>query len=179
MPFNRLNHSVLGEIRPRFALKIDQDPQTAIDHVEACIYKDKTVSGEKSDRLIFLRTPSWHRHYWSPEMTVRIEIEEFTDYTTVACLVGPRQVVWALFAFIYAGIALVTVFGGIFGFVQYQQDGSSPWIWVIPVGIVALSTVFITSKFGQKKGRDQMLHLISFLYHSLEEIGDVERLERR
>jgi len=178
VPFNRLNHSVLGEIRPRFALKIDQDPETAIDHVEKCIQKDKTVSGEKSDKLIFLRTPSWHRHYWSPVMTVRIEIEEYTDYTAVSCLVGPRQVVWALFAFIYAAIAITAVFGGIFGFVQYQQYGSSTWIWAIPSGIVAFSTVFATAKYGQRKGRDQMLHLVSFLYHSLEELGKVERLDR-
>lgn len=179
MPFNRLNHSILGEIRPRFALKIESDPDQAIEHVEKCIDKDKTVSGNRSNQLIFLKTPSWEQHYWSPEMTVRIEIEEYTEYTSVSCLVGPRQSVWALWAFIYSSILLVTVFGGIFGIVQYSQDGSSPWIWVIPIGIFLLSTAFVASKVGQRKGRDQMLHLISFLYHSLEEVGPVERLERR
>ncbi len=179
MPFNRLNHSILGEIRPRFALKIESDPVQAMKHVEKCLDKDKTVSGSRSNQLIFLKTPSWEQHYWSPEMTVRIEIEEYTEYTSVSCLVGPRQTVWALWAFIYSSTLLVTVFGGIFGMVQYSQDGSSPWIWVIPIGIILLSTAFIASKIGQRKGRDQMLHLISFLYHSLEEIGPVERLERR
>ena len=179
MAFNRFNHSILGEIRPRFALKIDSDPEKAIQHVENCIYKDKTVTGNRSNTLIFLKTPSWEQHYWSPEMSVRIEIEDYTDYTSVSCLVGPRQAVWALWAFIYSSILLVTVFGGIFGLVQYNQEGSSPWIWVIPVGIVLLSSAFIASKVGQRKGRDQMLHLISFLYHSLEEIGSVERLERK
>lgn len=179
MPFNRLNHSILGEIRPRFALKTNSDPEIAIHHVEDSIYKDRTVSGERSDQLIFLKTPSWEQHYWSPEMTVRIEIEEYTDFTTVSCLVGPRQSVWALWAFIYSSVLLVTVFGGIFGLVQYSQHGSSPWIWVIPIGIILLSSAFVASKIGQRKGRDQMLHLISFLYHTLEEIGTVERHERR
>lgn len=179
MPFNRLNHSILGEIRPRFALKIDSDPEVAMDHVENSIHKEKTVSGDRSNQLIFVKTPSWEQHYWSPEMTVRIEVEEYTDYTTVSCLVGPRQTVWALWAFIYSSILLVTVFGGIFGLVQYNQEGSSPWIWVIPIGITLLSSAFLASKIGQRKGRDQMLHLISFLYHSLEEIGSVERMERR
>jgi hypothetical protein len=179
MPFNRLNHSVLGEIRPRFALKIESEPNAAMDHVEASIYKDKTVSGDRSDQLIFLKTPSWERHYWSPEMSVRIEVEEYTDYTTVSCLVGPRQAVWALWAFIYSAFLMVTVFGGIFGLVQYNQDGSSPWIWIIPIGAILLSSAFVASKIGQRKGRDQMLHLISVLYHSLEELGSVERLERR
>ena len=179
MPFNRFNHSILGEIRPRFALKIDSDPDQAINHVENSIHKDKTVSGSRSNQLLFLKTPSWEQHYWSPEMTVRIEVEDYTDYTSVMCLVGPRQSVWALWAFIYSSILLVTVFGGIFGLVQYDQQGSSPWLWVIPIGVVLLSSAFIASKIGQRKGRDQMLHLVSFLYHSLEEIGSVERLERR
>jgi len=179
MPFNRLNHSILGEIRPRFALKIDQEPEKAIDHLEKCLIDDKTVSGERSDQLVFVKTPSWEQHYWSPEMTVRIEVQEYTDYTTVSCLVGPRQAVWAMWAFIYSSILIVTIFGGIFGLVQYDQDGSSPWVWVIPIGIIALSSAFVASKFGQRKGRDQMLHLVSFVYHSLEGIGEVERLERR
>jgi hypothetical protein len=179
MPFNRLNHSILGEIRPRFALKIDCGPERAMDHLVSCLHKDNTVSGQRSDQLIFLKTPSWESHYWSPEMTVRIEVEEYTDFTTVSCLVGPRQTVWVLWAFIYSSILLVTVFGGLFGLVQYQQSGSSPWIWVVPIGIMLLSTAFVASKIGQRKGRDQMLHLISFLYHSLDEIGHLERIERR
>lgn len=179
MPFNRLNHSILGEIRPRFALKIDADPETAMNHVEAAIYNDKTVTGNRSNTLVFVKTPSWNQQYWSPEMTVRIEVEEYTDYTTVSCLVGPRQTVWAMWAFIYSSILLVTIFGSIFGFVQYNQEGSSAWIWALPIGSILLSSAFVASKIGQRKGRDQMLHLISFLYHSLEEIGTVERIERR
>lgn len=179
MPFNRLNHNILGEIRPRFALKVGCEPEIALEQIEKSLMKDRTVIGERSNTLFFLRTPSWERHYWSPDMTVRIEVEEYTDFTTVSCLVGPRQTVWALFAFIYAAIGLVTVFGGIFGLVELQTSGSSSWIYVIPVGIVLLSSAFITAKFGQHKGRDQMLHLVSFLYHSLKEITDVERIEHR
>ncbi len=179
MPFNRLNHSILGEIRPRFALKVNLEPQETLNYLKQEIKKDASVSGLRSEHVIFLRTPDTESHYWSPEMTVRIEKEEFTDYTTVSCLIGPRQTVWAMFAFIYAAIALLTIFGGIFGIVQYRQEGQSPWIWLIPFGLTALATVFVAAKFGQKKGRNQMLHLISFLYHSLDRVCTVERLERR
>lgn len=153
------------------------DPEEALAHVEDQLHKDKTVSGGRSKKLLFLKTPSWEQHYWSPEMTVRIEVEEFTDYTTVSCLIGPRQTVWALWAFIYSSILLITLFGGSFGVIQYNQHGSSPWIWIIPIGIVMLSTAFIASKIGQRKGRDQMLHLVSFLYHSLDQATNVERLD--
>lgn len=179
MPFNRLNHSILGEIRPRFYLKTHLDPDVVAEHIATSMEKEKTVTGVRTNRLIFLKTPSWLQHYWSPEMTVRIEKGEFSDYTTICCLLGPRQSVWAMFALIYAAILLITTFGGMFGLVQYSTSGSSPWIWVLPIGLIALSTVFISAKLGQKKGRDQSLYLVSFLYHTIAEKGDIERIERR
>jgi len=176
MPFNRLNHTTLGEIRPRFALKIDGEPETAMNHIVERIHTDESVAGMRANpQLLFLKTPVHLQHYWSPEMAVRIEKSEFTGQTTVHCLIGPRQSVWAMFALIYAAIVLITSFGGMFGVVQYMTSGSSPWIWLIPVGVVCFSTVFITSRVGQQKARDQMLHLVSFIYHTLDEIGSVER----
>lgn len=179
MPFNRLNHSILGEIRPRFYLRIQNEPTEAMDHIEKQVKTVKTVTCDRSNHLIFLKTPSWLAHYWSPEMTVRIEKSEYSDAITVCCLLGPRQAVWAMFTLIYAAIILITTFGGMFGFVQYQRDGFSWFLWLIPMGIIAFFSVFLVAKIGQKKGRDQMLYLVSFLYHSLAEIGPVERVERR
>lgn len=179
MPFNRLNHSVLGQIRPRFALKIAADPETALKHLAEGITQDPTVEGVHSNHYVFVKIPEAEQHYWSPELTVRIEIEEFTDYTKVACLVGPKQTVWTLWAFMYSSILILTLFSTIFGFAQYNVHGSSIWLWVIPFGVLGLASAFVASKFGQHKGRDQMLHLISFVYHRLAELGEVERLERR
>jgi hypothetical protein len=179
MPFNRLNHTTLGEIRPRFALKIDSEPEKAMDYLEQRLRSDLSVAGMRANQqLLFLKTPLNLQHYWSPEMTVRIDKNEYTGETTVNCLIGPRQSVWAMFALVYAAIVLITSFGGMFGIVQYMTSGASLWIWLIPVGIVIFSSVFLTSKIGQKKGRDQMLHLVSFVYHALNEIGTVERVSR-
>ena len=178
MAFNRLNHSILGEIRPRFKLRTNYDAEKAIVQLEKSLTKDKTVAGERSQQLVFLKTPSYNQHYWSPEMTVRIEQEEYDDYTTISCLIGPKQTVWAMFAFMYAVIFIGSTFGGIFGLVKFQNNGDPSWLWIIPLGILSTFTVFITSKFGQKKGRDQMLHLVSFLYHSLDEVAEIERLDK-
>lgn len=175
MPFNRLNHNKLGDIRPRFRLKINCNADEAIEHVSKRITEDKTVSGLKSNKLIFIKTPSWVAHYWSPELTVRIEKLDYLDYTTVSCLIGPRQSVWAMFAMIYAGIILSACFAGMFGIVELMRYGSSYFIWIVPIGILALIGVYLGVQNGQRKGRNQMLHLVSFLYHTLEEITDVER----
>ncbi|GAB5419298.1 MAG: hypothetical protein Crog4KO_27270 [Crocinitomicaceae bacterium] len=179
MPFNRLHHNVLGEIRPRFALKISQDPTKAMLCLEEGFKNDPTVGGVFAKQHLFLRIPESEQHYWSPELSVRIEVEEYTDYTTVSCLVGPQQSVWALWAFIYTSILLVTLFSGFYGWAQYNVNGSSPWLWVVPFGLLGLSTAFIASKIGQRKGRNQMLHLISFVYHELSKNGPVDRLERK
>lgn len=176
MPFNRFSHSILGELRPRFKLKIDVEPEKALAHAAERLRNDKTVSGECSDHILFLKTPSSQRHYWSPEMTVRIEKEEFCDYTTVSCLLGPHQTVWALFTFFYAAIALSTLFGGMFAWVDYNETGATGWMWIIPIGIFLAGSIFTTSKIGQKKGRDQSLHLVSFIYHTLDDIAEVERI---
>lgn len=176
MAFNRLNHSVLGEIRPRFALKIEIDPETASMHLEKSARSSKTVTCVRSNNLLFLNTPSWLRHYWSPEMTVRIEKGEFSGITKVSCLIGPNQTVWVMFAFIYGALLFATIFAGMFGYVQYSQTGSSPFLWGIPIGLFVTSSIFITSKIGQRKGHDQMLVLVSFLYHHLSEITTVERI---
>lgn len=175
MPFNRLNHNKLGDIRPRFRLKIECDADTAIEHVTQRLAEDKTVSGLNSNKVIFLKTPSWLSHYWSPEMTVRIEKLDYLDYTTVSCLIGPRQSVWAMFALIYAAIILITSFCGMFGIVELMRYGTSIFIWAVPVGIVALIAIYLGVQSGQRKGRNQMLHLVSFLYHALVEITEVER----
>jgi hypothetical protein len=177
MPFNRLNHNVLGEIRPRFSLKIECEPEEALEHLTNQLLKDKTVSGYRSKTLVFLKTPSWEQHYWSPELTARIEVEEYTDYTSVSALVGPRQTVWALWAFIYSGLAVATLFGGMFALVKYSQQSDTSLLWIIPAGIFSILTAFIFAKIGQRKGRDQMLHLVSFLYHTLDEITEVERIK--
>ncbi len=177
MPFNRLQHSILGEIRPRFSLKINCDPEKAMFHIINSLPKDPTVNGVRSTKSVFIKLPKEKQHYWSPEITVRIEKQDHLNYTNVHCLIGPRQAVWAMFSLIYAAIIIVISFAGMFGMVQYQMDGYSPWLWVIPIGLLTFSTVFITSKMGQKKGRDEMLHLVSFVYHKLSEITTVERIE--
>lgn len=177
MPFNRLNHSILGEIRPRFSLKIGCNPEHALESIGKAIDKDPTISGECANSYAFVRIPKKDQHYWSPEMSVRIEEEEFSKNIEVHCLIGPKQSVWALWAFVYTTFAVLGLFGGIYGWVLYRQGDGAGWLWSIPISLLLIGTAFIAAKFGQKKGRDQMLHLVSFVYHTLNGITSVERIE--
>lgn len=179
MAFNSIDHSILGEIRPRFFLKSHASIDELTEAILTGLEKDPTVHGQKSKDLILLQIPTADQHYWSPELSVRITTNEFIDYTRVSCLAGPKQSVWLMFTFFYAFISILTAFGGMFGMVKYSTSGTTGWLWTMPIGLLILSSVFFAAKFGQKKGRDQTLHLVSFLYHSLAEKGEVERVERR
>ena len=176
MAFNKLNHHILGEIRPRFALKINCDPETALEHLAVKLKEDRTISGVRSNNYVFVKTLSESAHYWSPEMSVRIEKHDYLDYIGVHCVLGPRQSVWVFFTLIYAALTILTIFGGIFGIVQLGMRDGSSFIWSLPIGLILISTIFISSKIGQNKGRDEMLHLVSFIYHALDEITEVERI---
>lgn len=179
MPFNRLNHSVLGEIRPRFKLHSSIEPELLAKIIIEAKENDSTVVGHESNGLCMLKIPINDRHYWSPELTVRIEErEDGIPGSYLSCLVGPQQSVWAMFAFIYGAIAMIAVFGGMYGLTQIELGKPSWMVWLFPIGIILLPSIYTLSKIGQKKGRNQMLHLISFLYHSIETAGgNVERTD--
>lgn len=180
MPFNKLNHSHLGEIRPRFALKSSESIESIIHAVNVGISEDESVLGVTRVDYAVIKIPNKDLHYWSPELQVRLEIDEFDKdgKTDVLCLVGPRPPVWTLFLFIYAVIGISALIGGIYGLSNLQLGHESIFIWFLPAGLILIPTIYILAKIGQKKGRDQMLHLISFVYHRLESIGSVERIEK-
>ncbi len=177
MPFNKLNHSHLGEIRPRFRLNTDLSIEDSIEQLKVALESDPSVLGRIEKDHAHFKIPEADRHYWSPELQVSFDDwHEDGDGTLVRCLVGPQPTTWTLFAFFYIVIGLATTFGGFFGLTQLYLGNPAYWLWSIPAGGIILPTIYITSKFGQKKGRDQMLHLISFLYHALDKNGTVERI---
>ena len=178
MPFNRLNHSILGEIRPRFKLKSSLGPDEVFEKIKAHIEKDKTITGRVVDHYAIIGIPGEDIHYWSPELQIRAEVdEENPEFSIVRCLVGPRQTVWAMFSFFYAAIIIVSTFGGMYGLSRIQLGHSSNFVWFFPIGLLVFSSIYLTAKLGQKSGRDQMLHLVSFVYHTLDDHGSVERVE--
>ena len=51
------------------------------------ILEEKLISSLRSNNLIFLKTPSWMQHYWTPEMTIRIKDDEYSENVMVNCLI--------------------------------------------------------------------------------------------
>lgn len=176
MPFNRLEHDRLGKIRPRFRLRYSGTVEDAMNALQKNLTLDKTVVGMTARERIHVRIPKNIRHYWSPE--IHLTFEEYPDGngTLVRCLAGPAQPVWTLFMFIYAVIGIITVFSLMFGCSQLQL-GHYPFLfWIAAAGAVLFPSIRTVSLLGQKKARDQTLHLVSFVYHALDDSGTVERV---
>ncbi|MFT4600547.1 MAG: hypothetical protein ACI857_000721 [Arenicella sp.] len=104
-----------------------------------------------------------------------LEDDEFTEYdgdTLIKVTVGPEYSVWVMFVFIYSFLGLF------FGLSKLMLGISSLWIWCFPVSFFLIIAVWMIAKLGQSTARDETLHLVSVLYHSLGE-GNAERVEEQ
>lgn len=175
MPFNSKEQHNPGEIRPRFRLITPYTQDEVMDLLDKFTSEDETVIGKRVYDMYYLDIPKKEQHYWSPELRIMLEENLAGEGTFVRCVVGPRQSVWLLFVFIYGFLSVLTLFGGMYGLVQWNRGGSAGWLWCFPIALLIIFSVYVVAKLGQRTGRDQMLHLVSVLYHSIGE----KHLERK
>lgn len=176
MAFNTHNTDDI-EIRPRFKLISNSySGKELLARVKNALPKDVTVIGKVKGTHVFLSIPEGEQHFWSPAMEVVIEKDyEDESKTNIRCLIGPKQTVWMMVMFLYISVAVILLFGGMYGLVKWNMGHETNLLWLIPIGIITELLIYLATKWGQKKGRDQMLHLVSFLYHSL---GDAELIRK-
>lgn len=177
MSFNELDHSLGGEVLPRFRLRVNANQDLILDFIDLQAKQSEEFTHTRASQYLILKIPPSKRDFWSPEL----QIQPFHDYddkdkTLLRCVVGPSQSVWMMFAFFYSAIIMLTLFGGMFGLVQYQLNKQSVFLWMWPVGVVAFLSIFAVAKFGQMKARSQTLRLVSFVMHQLETRWEVERV---
>lgn len=176
MPFNKLNHNIHGEIRPRFKLAVAASPERVFELIQQKLQSDDSVTGTVTAQYGILKIPANETHYWSPELQIKTYEDETTEQQTLLrCLIGPRQSVWASFAITYGAIGFGSFFGGFYGLAQISLGKSSPFAWLLLVGIVLIAVVWIIAKIGQNTAKEQTHHLVSVLYHALDEL-ELERV---
>ena len=158
------------EIRPRFKLISEMEENLILDRVSLALPLQSEIIGTVNQDHIFLKIPKDQQHYWSPHMEVVVKkYYEDETKTSVSCLIGPKPSIWLMFVFMYVGIGVLALFGGLYGLVKWNLGKESIFIWAIPLAIILCSIIYLTSKYGQRKGRDQMLYMVSFLYHAIDD----------
>lgn len=168
MPFNRKDHHNFGEIRPRFKLVSDLSHEEIFMCLKNFVENDDTVYGKKVFEQYYLDIPIEHRHYWSPELRITLDKDNlYPNQTLIRVMVGPTTAVWLTFVFTYAVLGLISLFGGMYGLVQWNLGNESLWIYCLPITLIITLLVYMVAKTGQKIARDETLHLVSVLYHAL------------
>jgi hypothetical protein len=178
MPHSELVNQLKDELLPRFRFRIKMTPSEVFGTLHKASVEQTAVTGVFASDYAILKIPSWERHYWSPELQFQAFPETGNkENTIVRCVLDPTQSVWVLFMFLHAVIVLLTLFGGMFGLVQYQLENNSLFLWFWPFGIAAFIVVHIIARQGRLKARDQMLVLISFLIDNLEQNAPIEEYD--
>ncbi len=167
MAFDKLNPEDAIEVRPRFRLKSKHSIPEIVAAFETANSNDSSVLGKAIRNRLYLLIPQKDHHYWSPEMQVVLEKTDDNE-TLIRCLIGPRQQIWVMFMFFYIAVGVIAFFGGMYGLVQWNlgQDGS--WLWCFPIAAVLMIGIYQATRFGQRKGHQQMVHLIRFLFSSVK-----------
>lgn len=107
-----------------------------------------------------IQIPEEERHFWSPELNLVIEKEG--DKTVVIGHYGPDPKTWTTIIVIYAVLAILTFFTGIYGSAKYSLGMDSSILWLIPLFIIIAMGIYIMAQFGQKIGAKQMYQLHFF-----------------
>ena len=161
------------EIRPRFTLTSNASIEAICSRYKAIlITKQKPFEGKVRHGYISIIPTEVQRHYWSPHLSIVVEqSEEDENVTLLKGLYGPSPSVWTMFVFFYAIITLVTVIVTIIGFANLSIDESGKILWALPFLIILILSIYVTSYFGQLKGKDQIEEINHFFLTILEDIN--------
>lgn len=105
-------------------------------------------------------------NYWKPQLALCIETED--ERTVVRGIFGPSSAVWTFFMFMYF---LFTILWMTFFTMYYveQQIKTNEYPWALTLSFVMLFLIGLTyaaARFGQFKGKDEMLKLRKFAEES-------------
>lgn len=148
-------------VRPRYRRISKIPPCQVIDQVLEGLIARKGVVGNTLENHAYLKIPKDDQHYWSPEFDV--SVEKYKEGSLVRGVVGPKPKVWTMFMFLYSGVLVFLFLGVAMGISQWMLGMDAPWLWSIPVCIILWILIILAAKFGQLRGKRQMVRLWKFL----------------
>ena len=154
-------------LRPRCRIVSPEDPKVILEKIQSLLQKQETVlNGQVVQEHAFIRIPAKDQHYWSPELHVWVRRQD--GETIVYGVMGPKPRIWTMFMFFYTAILTSAFFGSSYGIIQLLLGMKAPFLWSIPLGILAMALVYGAARYGQHKGTAQMKVLRSFLDDALK-----------
>jgi len=153
--------------RPRFKLYTDLSPEDYEKNLRFYLdgHRDEFYGNiNREVATILVRTED--ENYWKPNLALRIEKED--DLTVIRGIFGPSSALWTFFMFLY----FLFVVSWMTCFTLYyveKQIKTENYPWALPCSFVVLLLIVLTyaaARFGQYKGKDEMLKLRLFAEES-------------
>ena len=158
------------ELRPRHSMEVPISVEESIKRIE------KGVELSNGDILIKVRNSNIKleiadkdKHYWSPELNINVDPTEDGKGSVVHGVCGPRQSIWLMFTFFYGFLIFGIFIVAIFGFSRKSLGQTSTILYLMPVLIVTILAMYITSKYGQKLAYDQMYQLRKLVKRAIKD----------
>ncbi len=168
MPFNKLDHTVEGKIRPRFKLKTPEKKEDIMKLISDFTAADPTLTHSTYTRFIKLSIPNKEQHYWSPVLSLSFDQQK--DATIIRGVIGPKDKIWTMFMFFYIGISVLGLFGSMVALVKWQMSADLSLLFVIPLTIILLLSIFYTSKYGKVQAHTQTIHILRALRKAVDTV---------
>jgi hypothetical protein len=145
-------------VRPRFTLISELTVEELFDKSKAAVNdKEAEFTGQVRIGYLSIYPKAEDHHYWSPHLSITIEPdEEDHEKTMLSGLYGPSPAVWTMFVFIYGGIAMASLIISIIGFANLSLGEPAEILWTLPLLLLLLVSIYVTSYFGAQKGHSQI-----------------------
>lgn len=155
-------------VRPRFRASIPYSPLELSQIINAALNNPTATCKGKLTGIhyITLVIPEADQHYWSPQLSITVEVQN--RGSLIKGVYGPRPVIWTMFVFFYSIMGFITLVILMFGLSYKSLDLPAPFLWLVPLLLLIILSLYLVAYLGQKKGHDQMVVLHQFLEDTLD-----------
>lgn len=153
--------------RPRFKMFTHLTKEEYAENLKKYLAEHKkefTGNINKEVATIWVETES--DNYWKPRLSLRVEIED--EDTVIRGVFGPSSAVWTFFMFLYFSFSILWMTFFTMYYVE-KQIKSTEYPWALSASFLMLFFILLTyiaARFGQHKGKDEMLKLRRFAEES-------------
>lgn len=153
--------------RPRFTMFTNLTKEEYAENLKKYLAEHRDeFSGNINKEVATICVETEYETYWKPRLSLRIETEE--KKTSVRGVFGPSSAVWTFFMFLYFSFSILWMVFFSMYYVE-KQIGSQEYPWALTASFVMLAFILLTyaaARFGQHKGKDEMIKLRKFAEES-------------
>ncbi|PIF44727.1 hypothetical protein CLU96_1721 [Chryseobacterium sp. 52] len=153
--------------RPRFKMFTHLTKEEYAENLKKYLadHKDE-FSGNINKEVATIWAETEYDNYWKPRLSLRIEVED--DDIAIRGVFGPSSAVWTFFMFLYFSFSILWMTFFTMYYVA-KQIKSAEFPWALSASFAMLFCILLTyaaARFGQHKGKDEMLKLRRFAEES-------------